>query len=340
MLVKSFSPKGAKIAFIGEAPGEKEEQLGTPFVGSSGEELRQMLSEVGINFGQCFRGVAIPVRPSDNKIESFFCAKKDLPPDYNYPQIQHNKYLHPDYIPYILQIRQEMLELKPNVIVTLGNTALWAFTGLFGITKHRGVVFDTSYGKVLPTLHPSAVLRKWNDRPIVIADFEKAKYESTFPEVRRPERHLLIEPTIDDVFIFDKQFLRDTNLRSFDIETKGGQITCIAISPSPNRAICIPLYDKTKPDGSYWSFEEEKIVWRWVRAVLTEPGKTRLAQNGLYDIQYLARQGIFITSLEEDTMLLHHAMYPELKKGLGFLASVYTNELSWKGMAKDLGKDK
>jgi hypothetical protein len=36
-----------------------------------------------------------------------------------------------------------------------------------------------------------------------------------------------------------------------------------------------------------------------------------------------------------DTMLLHHAMYPELPKSLGFLGSIYTNESAWKLMRQD-----
>ena len=37
---------------------------------------------------------------------------------------------------------------------------------------------------------------------------------------------------------------------------------------------------------------------------------------------------------EEDTMLLHHALYPESLKGLGFLGSIYCDEGAWKGMRK------
>jgi hypothetical protein len=40
--------------------------------------------------------------------------------------------------------------------------------------------------------------------------------------------------------------------------------------------------------------------------------------------------GLKIQNCTEDTMLLHHALYPELQKGLGFLGSIYTNESSWK----------
>jgi hypothetical protein len=41
----------------------------------------------------------------------------------------------------------------------------------------------------------------------------------------------------------------------------------------------------------------------------------------------------------DDTMLAHHAMQPEMEKGLGFLASLYTDEASWKSMGKGLKHD-
>jgi hypothetical protein len=42
--------------------------------------------------------------------------------------------------------------------------------------------------------------------------------------------------------------------------------------------------------------------------------------------------GLRPANVAEDTMLLHHSLFPELPKGLGFLGSIYTNEASWKLM--------
>ena len=66
-----------------------------------------------------------------------------------------------------------------------------------------------------------------------------------------------------------------------------------------------------------------------------------IGQNLLYDVQHLDRQAqCRLACISDDTMLAYHAMYPEMQKGLGFLGSVYTNELSWKDMGKELWKDK
>ena len=56
----------------------------------------------------------------------------------------------------------------------------------------------------------------------------------------------------------------------------------------------------------------------------------KLWQNEAYDLQYLARMGFIVRNSQHDTMLLHHAHYPEMPKSLGFLGSIYCNETAWK----------
>ena len=52
--IPGCGPLDAKLALVGEAPGETEERLGEPFVGSSGKLLDQMLQSSGINRRQCY----------------------------------------------------------------------------------------------------------------------------------------------------------------------------------------------------------------------------------------------------------------------------------------------
>ena len=53
-------------------------------------------------------------------------------------------------------------------------------------------------------------------------------------------------------------------------------------------------------------------------------------QNGIYDVQYLMKYRIRVRNFSEDTMLLHHSLYPALPKSLDFLGSIYANEQAWK----------
>jgi len=72
---------------------------------------------------------------------------------------------------------------------------------------------------------------------------------------------------------------------------------------------------------------------------MEDPKLIKVMQNGLYDTQYCIRHGIRPRGCTEDTMLMHHSLYSEMKKGLGFLGSVYSNFQSWKSMRSFRGEE-
>ena len=59
----------------------------------------------------------------------------------------------------------------------------------------------------------------------------------------------------------------------------------------------------------------------------------------MYDLQYLLRLGLRVNAASHDSMLLHHSIFPEMNKGLGFLGSIYSFEPAWKLMRKHRGDD-
>ncbi len=66
-----------------------------------------------------------------------------------------------------------------------------------------------------------------------------------------------------------------------------------------------------------WSREDELEAWKLIyRGLKKQVSKTY--QNGLYDIARFIEYGIYPRMNRDDTMLRHHAMYPEMLKGLGF----------------------
>lgn len=331
--ISSSGPSDAKIALVGEAPGETEEQMGLPFVGKSGQELTSMLQEVGIERKSCFLTNVLFTRPIGNKLDSLLISKKDCPPSYSLPALAQGKYLHPDLLPEIERLRRELTLLSPNLVVALGNTALAVLTGSGAISANRGTVCDCILVpglKVLPTYHPAAVLRNWPWRVIVLQDLTKAKREMEFPEIRRVERRILINPTFEEASLW-LGAAHDSPILSCDIETEKRQITSIGFATSQSQGCVIPIWDKTKLDWCYWPEKEECWIWKQIYWLLFYHPKV-LFQNGLYDIQYLWKMGIPIPGFTEDTMILHHAMYPELPKGLGFLGSIYSNDVAWKKM--------
>ena len=352
MVKATFPTKQAntRIAIVGEAPGALEETEGRPFVGASGQELTRCLATAGIEREACLLTNVFEERPPGNNLREWTLGERDFKqylkewPDpisrdraAGMPRIGPSMRLKPDFIGALDRLYEELNKYAPTMIIALGNTALWALCEATGINKHRGTVTtSTMYpAKVIPTYHPAAVLREWGLRPILIADLIKAKKESEFPEIRTRHRELWLDPTLEDLWNFYDKYIDPCSLLSVDIETaRFEHITCIGYAPSPDLALVIPHVDRRKPGYHYWSEKEEIEAWNFHRHVLSRkdmPYKI-LGQNFTYDFQYLHLHGVPVRNYLADTMLHHHALFPELPKSLGFMGSIYSNEISWKSM--------
>lgn len=325
------------IVIVGEAWGENEAREQTAFVGAAGYHLTKMLSEAQIDRANCYLTNVFNLRPDYNKIETL-CGGKTTAIN-GYPALIKGKFIRAEFRPELDRLGDELIDHNPNIVICLGNTALWALTGLTAISKHRGSTLLSTHTvegfKVLPTYHPAAVMRQWELRPTTVIDLMKAKRESAYAEIRRPAREIWIEPTLDDLERFYERHLKEASRISVDIETAGAQVTCIGFSPTSDLALVVPFHDRRRKDGNYWpTLEDERAAWGFVRRVLDRP-TPKVFQNGLYDIAFLWRSvGIKVRAATHDTMLLHHALQPESLKSLGFLGSIYTDEGSWKQMRK------
>lgn len=333
------------IMLVGEAWGEKEAEVQRPFVGASGWLLNQMLSHAGLARDDCYCSNVFNLRPRPSNDVKNLCGLRaeGIP---GLPELTKGKYVLKQYSGELDRLFQEIRDVNPNVIVALGATAAWALLRSTGIKSIRGAVAPTHPAvsdllgrayKVLPTYHPSMVLRDYSQRPVVTADLGKAARESAFPDLRRPERFIWTTPTLEDLAEYERQYILPAERLSVDIETVGTQITCIGFAPNPHSALVIPLF--RGHNQSYWStLDEERAALGYVRRWLKL--KPCVFQNGLYDMSVLWRYyGLALGHPTEDTMLMHHAWQPELEKGLGFLGTLYTDEVSWKHMRKGLKHD-
>lgn len=324
-------PHKAKIALVAEAWGQQEALTKQPLIGTTGQELNRMLLEAGIERAQCFATNVFALRPTDNKIDSLCLDKKGVGgKDYVLPATNMGKYIEPRFLPELNRLKEELLLVRPNLVIALGAISCWALLRSPKIGSIRGTTSESVLipgQKVLATYHPSAVYRNWALRPIVVADLMKAKREAEFPEVRRPQRFVLVRPSIPEMYQWWEQHGTGAKYLSVDIETTKGQIRNIGFATSRSHAINIPFIVR---NASYWpTVSGEWAAWQFVQLLCSSP-LPKLFQNGLYDIQYLWKMGIKLVNVREDTMLLHHALYPEMQKGLGFLGSIYTGEPSWK----------
>lgn len=350
------------IFLLGEAMGENEVKIGKGFVGPSGIELLKMLSEAGViewteadqsylrsyyNRGdphqidmiwnlhpELYRSNVFQLHPPGNNLESFCGTKAEGIP--GYPALTKGKFVRKEYEAQLDRLGDEIIQVDPNLIICLGNTPLWALGGRTGISKLRGTTFLSVHCvrdyKCLCCYHPSAVLRGWENRPVTVIDLGKATYERDYPEVRRPNCQIWIEPSIPDIERFINEQIIGCEILACDIETSGTRVTCIGFAPRRDLAIVIPFDDERKPNGSYWTVKEDELAaWALIRRILEDSSVGKVFQNGLYDVAFLWRSyGIRVMNAKEDTMLLHHALLPEALKGLGFLGSVYTDFGPWK----------
>lgn len=363
-----------RILILGEAWGEQEAMVGLPFVGSSGQELWRMLGEALPQVAPELHGVASAAhrfaaawvrkrdpwleaagiafanvfnfRPPDNKMEYLCTSKEEAGKGYPWPAYSQGKYIEEAHATKAMADLRRLLEAaRPSLVIAMGNTACWAMLGQTNIGQIRGTTSVGMLGiKVLPTYHPAGVLRQWSWRPIVLADLMKAWRESQFPEVRRPARTVLVNPTEVELRWGADRVIREAlageRIISADVETKKRQITCISFAGSTTFGLVIPFVDEGKKGGSYWETHAQEVrAWGVVKELLEHPATQKLGQNFLYDLQYILPMAIRPAKCEEDTMLLHHAHFPELQKGLGFLGSIYTDEPAWKLMRRQRAAD-
>ena len=336
------------IAIVMDHPSTTEARLNTILAGGTGDILKGMCKLASINPDECLLTHTFQLKPAQDNVANFFhnrLAYKKLCKEQEwrspFPPTGHG-FLKQEMEQDVRRLYKELNEVKPNVIIAMGSASLWALTGLDKIGTYRGSVMKCSDGlleqdcKVVPTYSPSAVIRNFDFRPIVVADLVKAKEESLTQELIRDERNLYLEPSLQDLEDFESEFIHKDNADeplAFDIETANGEITCIGFAPNKNTALVVPFIKK---DGEYyWKYQDELKAWQWVKRILEDTNITKVAQNQTYDVSWLSfKKNIQVSGVTHDTMHAHHAYQPEMQKGLGFLGSLYTNESAWKTLAK------
>lgn len=150
LAVPGEGPLGAKIMFIGEAPGFHEDQQGRPFVGAAGQFLEQLLASINMIRQQVFIANVVKCRPPNNR---------DPQPD----EITICR-------PYL---EQQIAMVKPRLIVTLGRHSMALAFSDVTISRIHGQpkrVGDIVY---LPMFHPAAALHQPSYRTLIERDMLK-----------------------------------------------------------------------------------------------------------------------------------------------------------------------
>ncbi len=155
------NPK-AKILFIGEAPGAKEDELGVPFVGSAGKELDKLLNSINLDLDDVYIANILKYRPPNNRN----------------PSIEEIK----SHTPFLIK---QISIINPKIICTLGNYAtkfvlsgfeVLGMNKIEGISKLHGkpknIVLAGSPRIVIPLYHPASMLYNPGLRKVLELDFK------------------------------------------------------------------------------------------------------------------------------------------------------------------------
>lgn len=142
----------ADIMFIGEAPGKNEDLQGIPFIGAAGKFLNEMLETIGLKREDIFIANTVKCRPPNNR---------DPLPD----EIA-------TCLPYL---KEQILLIKPKIIVTLGRFSLNLFFPDAQISKVHGQILTKDSLKVLSLYHPAAALYNGGMRETLKQDFQILK---------------------------------------------------------------------------------------------------------------------------------------------------------------------
>ena len=139
----------AELMFVGEAPGADEDRQGEPFVGKAGQLLTKIIGAMGFSREEVYIGNVLKCRPDLPPGEPG--NRKPTPAEMNVCK------------PYLLQ---QIDIIQPKVIVALGATAVEGVLGMdkAGITRLRGTWKEFHGTPLMPTFHPSFLLRPTGDQ--------------------------------------------------------------------------------------------------------------------------------------------------------------------------------
>ena len=140
----------AEVLFVGEGPGQSEDEQGLPFVGRSGQLLDKYLFAIDLARSQnCYIANIVKCRPPKNRdplpAESEAC------------------------MPWL---REQFRLLRPKIVVCLGRIAAQRMIRKdFSVTKEHGQLYEKGGILFMGTFHPAALLRSPQNKPAAFADF-------------------------------------------------------------------------------------------------------------------------------------------------------------------------
>lgn len=230
--------------------------------------------------------------------------------------------------PYKQSLWRIIQQVKPRVIVPLGDLPTYVLTKRDKTTAIRGYPFELSDTGiwVVPSLEPGKMVfsnHEW--RWYLAHDLRKARRiaENSAIITKWSDCRLVVPGNFTEACALLEEISKH-KLMAWDIEVSDYHTSCMGFCYQPKVGISIPI-------DMRWSEQEEHWIWCKIAQILEDETIVKIVQNGVFDVQFMLQElGIFVRNYRVDTMTGHHIMYPDFKKSLEFLASIHTFYPYWK----------
>ena len=156
-MVFSDGSINSQIMIVGEGPGEKEDEVGKPFVGDAGDLLNKMLSAINISRESVYITNVVNFRPPNNRKPT---------------SAEINRYS--------VFLREHILIINPKILIIMGSTAMEALVGNnLKISKDRGkwkeiIIKNKTFTSII-TFHPAYLLRQPDQKKYSWSDLKEIR---------------------------------------------------------------------------------------------------------------------------------------------------------------------
>lgn len=321
------------ILLLGEAPGEDEVRERQGFVGRSGQLLQRLCQVAGLEWDRLARSNVAKRRPPNNDFKQEFYLPglgKSGKPIKARTQPTH------ELLGWHRRLSEELQDMKPSVVVALGNEALYAVQGLREISQRRGSCYPPSPGVpfwTVAALHPASLLHgaQWQEIPILLLALQRAKFLAETPLYRPRAWQHTIYPLDEAKAVLS----HITGPYGLDIETIPGDV----YGAGKVRSIAIAWHPEDDPAdtmAAVWSWPRGREFWSELTQLFRR-NPNMIGHNLLYDFAWLEKEGVTVPDHPQmDTMQAFRRLEMDLPKGLGFVNMWYSGlDLPW---YKDEGK--
>lgn len=325
-----------KIMIVEECPTMRDVASGKPF--SDSRDLDELLLQAGIHKHNCWlTTVSKYYVPPSPKTKAGF----------KIPFATRAKTVGINLEECITELQNEINQVKPNLIIGIGKTALNIIAGKKSLDDYRGSILSGMGCKFIGTYNPAHLNWQATDvefigywhKVIILFDLKRACKESFTPGFENlPKRTLQVARSSNDLMEFRSKY---SNIRdvAVDIEAGGHFLPiCVGFSFNPSHGMTFPLWNKDKISN----LPESELTLGWITINEILNYNNVIGQNFNYDRDKILRLGFNVKNLKNDIMLKAQALNPEFPKSLGFATSTrtlepfYKNEGMYEGSYEDL----